>query len=499
MPLDDREAHKIQTTISEKEKSIKTEDSNSFSSNVSSFFHSIFNIHEGTDIAGTIETIKKDIVFKGRSIWILIASIFIASIGLNMNSTAVVIGAMLISPLMGPILGIGLSVGTNDWNTLKRSGRFFFIAITISIISSTIYFLITPLKEINSELFARTQPTLLDVLVGLFGGMAGIIAGSSKDKTNVIPGVAIATALMPPLCTAGYGLATWQMTYFLGALYLFFINSVFISVSTFIVVKYLRFPVMNYVSPVKEKKIRLYIILFVIIIILPSAQIFWSVIQKSRFNFRVDNYIEENFNKYKSDIIYTNIIYSDTISYIDIFMTDQVLSKAQIKDYKEMLPAYGLSKKGSGIIVTDSTCLTIHQEKNNIDTLVHKIDNLGEDIHNKLRMEILEDIYKKQEGIIQGKNSKIEFLENQLIRIKKDTFPLQSLKKELAVQYPKIKQFAFAKTIQLNSVNTYDTIPTILISWNKGTYNSYSRKKSKTLEKWLKIRLELDTLRVVKY
>ena len=464
-----------------------------------SFLHSMFSISKGTDTIGTLEAIKRDIVFKGRSIWILIASIFIASIGLNQNSTAVVIGAMLISPLMGPILGMGLSVGTNDWETLKKAFKFFLISAIISIITSTIYFLITPLKDINSELFARTQPTLLDVLVGVFGGIAGIIAISGKEKWNVVPGVAIATALMPPLCTAGYGLATMQMSFFLGALYLFFINSVFISLSTFVVVKYLRFPLMNYVSPQKERKIRLYIIVFVILIILPSASIFWNVIQKSRFNFRVESFIEDNFNKYKGEIIYTNVSYSDTLSKIDIYLTDEIFTDAQIKDYNDKLPVYGLTKKGSGITVTDSTALVFHQEKNNIDTLVNKIDNIGEAIKNKLRVGILEDIYKKQEGLIEGKNQRIEFLENQLISIKKDTIPFINLKKELAVQYPKIEKFAFSKTIELNELNKYDTIPTLLVKWKQGTYRSYIRKKSKTLEKWVKIRLSLDTLRVVKY
>ena len=499
MPLDDKEAHKIQNVITEEEKNQKSKGSNNFIFVVSNFLHDMFSISVGTDYTGTVESIKKDIVFKGRSVWILIASIFIASIGLNQNSTAVVIGAMLISPLMGPILGIGLSVGTNDWLTFKRSGKYFLIAVVISVLTSTIYFLLTPLKEINSELFARTQPTLLDVFVGLFGGMAGIVAGSSRHKTNVIPGVAIATALMPPLCTAGYGLATWQMSYFVGAFYLFFINSVFISISTFIVVKYLRFPLMSYVNPKKEKKIRRYIILFVLIVIIPSAMIFWNVIQESRFNFRADSFIEENFDRYKSDIIYTDVVYSDTLSSIDLYLTDQIFSDAQIRDFKDMLPRYGLTNKGAGFTVTDSTALVFHQEKNNIDTLVNKIDNIGQDIHNKLRVGILEDIYKKQEGIIQGKNSQIEFLENQLIKIKRDTLPLQNIKKELAVQYPKIEQFAFAKTIELNEANRYDTIPTILISWKRGTYNSHIRSKTKTLEEWLKIRLQLDTLRVVKY
>ena len=470
-----------------------------FISIIYKFFIEIFSIREGTDRLKTIEFIQKDIEFKGRGIWILIASIFIASLGLNINSTAVVIGAMLISPLMGPILGLGLSVGTNDWITLKKSLKFFFISVIVSVLASTIYFLISPLKEASSELLARTQPTLLDVFIGIFGGMAGIIAVSGDEKSNVIPGVAIATALMPPLCTAGYGLATWQMNFLTGALYLFFINSVFISLTTFIAVKYLRFPKMNYVSPKREKKIRVYIFIFVILIILPSAQIFWNVIKESQFNHRSETFIKDNLKSHRSDIIYTNSNYSDTLSSIDIYLTHYCISNSEIKDLQDKLPAYGLSKSGSAIRVTDSTVLSFHQEKNNLDTLVTKIEDMQKELPEKLRIGILEEIYKNQENIISSKNAKIEFLENQLIKIKQDTVPLQTLKKEFAVQYPQIDKFAFANSIELNNKAKYDTIPTILVKWKKGTYNSYIRKNSKTLEKWLKIRLNLDTLRVVKY
>ncbi len=463
------------------------------------FFTDIFSIKEGTDRIKTIEFIQKDIEFKGRGIWILIASIFIASLGLNINSTAVVIGAMLISPLMGPILGMGLAVGTNDWGTLKKSLKYFLISIIVGVLTSAVYFLISPLKEASSELLARTQPTLLDVFIGIFGGMAGIIALSGDEKSNVIPGVAIATALMPPLCTAGYGLATWQMSFFTGALYLFFINSVFISLTTFIAVKYLRFPKMNYVSPKREKNIRVYIFIFIILIILPSAQIFWNVIKESQFNHRANNFITENLKSHRSDIIYTNSSYSDTLSSIDIYLTHYSIPDSEIKDLQDKLPEYGLSKSGSAMRVTDTTILTFHQEKNNLDTLVTKIEDMQKELPEKLRIGVLEEIYKNQVNIISSKNAKIEFLENQLIRIKQDTIPIQSLKKEFAVQYPKIEKFAFAKSIELNNSEKYDTIPTILIKWKKGTYNSYIRKKSETLEKWLKIRLNLDTLRVVRY
>ena len=185
--------------------------------------------------------IREGVSFRGTNIVILIIAIFIASLGLNTNSTAVIIGAMLISPLMGPIIGIGLGVGIEDYELLKRSVRNLVMAAGFSVIASTLYFLVSPVSEGHSELLARTSPTIYDVLIGFFGGAAGIIAIGSRSKGNVIPGVAIATALMPPLCTVGYGIATWQPTYFLGALYLFLINSVDIALSTFIGVKLMKY------------------------------------------------------------------------------------------------------------------------------------------------------------------------------------------------------------------------------------------------------------------
>ena len=177
------------------------------------------------------QSIRDGVSFRGTNMIILILAIFIASLGLNTNSTAVIIGAMLISPLMGPIIGVGLGIGIHDFDLLSRSLRNLMMAAVFSIATSTVYFLISPVGGGHSELLARTSPTIYDVLIGFFGGAAGIVAIGSKSKGNVIPGVAIATALMPPLCTVGYGLATWQMQYFFGALYLFLINSIFIGIT----------------------------------------------------------------------------------------------------------------------------------------------------------------------------------------------------------------------------------------------------------------------------
>lgn len=465
------------------------------------FFKDILNITEGTDYQGTTDGVKRDIIFRGHSIWILIASIFIAAIGLNQNSVPVIIGAMLISPLMGPIVGIGFSVGTNDWDTLRRSTKYFAISVFVSIVTSTIYFFITPLKDAQSELFARTQPTLLDVLVAVFGGVAGIVAGSRSEKSHVIPGVAIATALMPPLCTAGYGLATFQLKFFLGGFYLFFINSVFISISTLLIVRYLNFPVKNFISKEREKKFKIYMIVFVILVILPSSLMFWNLIQESRFKNRANQFIEENFKDVKNQILYKNIVYHDTLSEISIFLNERKYTDSQILDLNDKLKEYGLGGDNFfGIRVTDSTALLINQERNSIDSLSSKMNYMTKELSKSLRVGILEDIYKKQEGIISGKNERIAFLENQLIEIKKDSIPVKQISKELGVQYPDLQQIAFARAIETYSGGEHiDTFPVLLVRWNKNIYNSKKAKNEKQMLEWLKIRLNFDTLKIVRY
>ena len=220
----------------------------------------------------TIEEIKKGIVFKGANLWILIFAIIVCSVGLNVNSTAVIIGAMLyLSLLMGPIMGVGLGIGIYDFELIIKALKNLGIAIVISVHTSALYFWASPLNDAQSELLARTSPNLWDVFIAMFGGLAGIVAGSRKEKTNAIPGVAIATALMPPLCTAGYGLGTDSGFISLGAIYLFFINSVFISLSTYMIVRALRYSKKEFVDPDREKRVKRYIGLLVFLIIIPSA------------------------------------------------------------------------------------------------------------------------------------------------------------------------------------------------------------------------------------
>ncbi len=262
--------------------------------------HSVFNFlkyrfnldDDKADELQIIDSIKKSIEFKGTNLWTLIFAIFIASIGLNVNSTAVIIGAMLISPLMGPIMGIGLGLGIFDFGLIKRAVKNLLVAVTIGLITSTIYFAITPLHEAQSELLSRTTPTIWDVLIAFAGGLAGIVASSRKHSSStVIPGVAIATALMPPLCTAGYGLGTGNFYYFIGAFYLFLINCVFISISTFIIVRFLKFRPANYVDKQTETKLRKYIWWIAILTIIPSILLAYRFVQEEFFKQKTQNFI----------------------------------------------------------------------------------------------------------------------------------------------------------------------------------------------------------------
>lgn len=251
---------------------------------IRTFLH-YFNLEADIDDFDTIhKTIEKDIVFKGTNLWILMFAIIIASVGLNVNSTAVIIGAMLISPLMGPINGMGYSIATYNFTLFRRSIKNFTFAVIAGLIASTAYFFITPISTAHSELLARTSPTIYDVIIALFGGLAGIVAISSKQKGNVIPGVAIATALIPPLCTAGYGLATLTFKYFLGAFYLFTINTVFIAISSILISRILKFPIRGIVDENHKKRLRRWITVIIVITVVPSIYFAILLINQEKFS-----------------------------------------------------------------------------------------------------------------------------------------------------------------------------------------------------------------------
>ena len=249
-----------------------------------------------TDETAIVEQISDGVTFRGANLWVLIFAIFIACLGLNLNSTAVIIGAMLISPLMGPIIGMGLAVGRADLELLKRSLTNYGVSTVISVLTAALYFQLTPLTEAQSELLARTSPTLYDVLIALFGGAAGILALSTGGKGNVIPGVAIATALMPPLCTAGYGLAMGEWSFFFGACYLFFINTVFIALATYVGVRLLQFTPKQFVDKARLAVVNRYIAVIVVVTMLPAVYMTTQIIRQSVFENHVKQFVKQELN-----------------------------------------------------------------------------------------------------------------------------------------------------------------------------------------------------------
>lgn len=450
------------------------------------FLSDLLSITEGTDKEGTITGIKRDVEFKGVHVWILIFSIFIASIGLNVNSTAVIIGAMLISPLMGPILGIGMAVGINDWQFLLRALKNLGIAVTVALVTSTLYFAVSPLREAQSELLARTSPTPLDILVALFGGFAGIIAGSRREKTNVVPGVAIATALMPPLCTAGFGLATAQWEFFAGGFYLFCLNSIFIAMATLITVRYLHFPVKEFMDPKREKQVKRYLVVFVLMVMVPSGFIFYSVIQESYFQRKAELFIVENVNFQGSEIMEQKLTYNDSLCKIELFVLGDLITDREVKTLNEKLSNYGLE----GSIWVKKTMVMVHQAK---DLTEDKRDELALNV----RTGVLEDIYRKNEEILKNREDQIHFLENELIRLRKDTLPMQDLEKELGIQYAQMDRFAYASVIECSFQGRQDTIPTFLVRWKEDDHPEDLLQTEDQLARYLKVRLKLDSVRVL--
>jgi len=306
----------------------------------------------GDDAATQAEVnanIHKGITIRGSNLWVLIFAIFIASLGLNTNSTAVIIGAMLISPLMGPIIGMGYSMGVYDFNLLKESLRNFLFMVVVSLVTSAIFFTLPLITTTQSELLARTQPTTYDILIALFGGLAGMVAQTRKERTGtVIPGVAIATALMPPLCTVGYGLATLQFRFMLGALYLFTINSIFIALASFIVTRVMNYKMIGEIEPLKVKKLQRTMVAVIIIVTIPSILIAISIIQRSSFEANCQNFVEEAFKYDNTFVVESNYEYNVNPrkqSVIEVRLFGEPLSDNVINNIRgQMSSVYHLPK-----------------------------------------------------------------------------------------------------------------------------------------------------------
>lgn len=300
-----------------------------------------FNLMPGKEEEqSVIDQVKGSIVFRGTNLWILMFAILIASLGLNVNSTAVIIGAMLISPMMGPIIGLGLSVGITDFDLLRQSLKNYLVATLISVVTATLYFLISPLSEAQSELLARTSPTLYDVLIAFFGGAAGVLALTTKSKGQVIPGVAIATALMPPLCTAGYGLATAQWAYFFGAFYLFFINTVFIATSTFLGVKLMRFHTVHNSDSETLMRRRKVIFLVVLFTMIPAAVMTVNIVKENVMENNKNQFVKAEFNYPGTQILSAQLI-DDTLHVVAL---GKEITETQIEEARARMHFYGLEE-----------------------------------------------------------------------------------------------------------------------------------------------------------
>ncbi|MFK7899547.1 MAG: TIGR00341 family protein [Cyclobacteriaceae bacterium] len=449
------------------------------------FLKDIFNIHEDKEVDRvTIAEISKNVEFKGANLWILIFAIFIASIGLNVNSTAVVIGAMLISPLMGPIMGVGLGAGINDFELIKKSLRNLGVAVFMSILASTIYFLITPISDASSELLARTTPTIWDVLIALFGGFAGIIAGSRKEKSNAIPGVAIATALMPPLCTAGYGLATANWYYFLGAMYLFSINCIFISISTIVVVRFLKYRKKEFVDAVREKRVKTYISIFIFLFIIPSIWLATNVVRKSFMEQNANKFVAEELNFENAKVISKRLYVEENPQRLEVILFGEPVDTVTIRERRKRLANYSLS----------NIKLVIRQGYQKEDDGVNM--ETIEQMNNQLKAGIIEDLYKKNEELLEDKNQKIRLLEDEVYQLKSKIIPLDDISAELKASYPNVKEFTMGNSV-LEYLDTFkkDTLTIAYVNFKKRPSSS----ERKRLENWLKARSKAKALKLIVY
>lgn len=299
------------------------------------------SLHQGEEKRESVlENIKQSISFRGSNLWILACAIVIASVGLNVNSTAVVIGAMLISPLMGPIVGAGFALAVFDFELLKRCGKNLLIATIVSLVVSAIYFFISPFKDAQPELLARTSPTIYDVLIAFFGGLVGVIALTRVEKGNPIPGVAIATALMPPLCTAGYGLAMGNFSYFFGAFYLYSINCFFICIATYFIVRYLKYTPVQFKNIRFEKQIRYGISFLLLLMIVPSFYLAYNLLKEKQFNDNVSKFIENEFTANGYPIIFKEIKYNTSPKKIELAFLSKRFSNEEEKQLNHRLNQY---------------------------------------------------------------------------------------------------------------------------------------------------------------
>ncbi len=438
------------------------------------FFVRNFDVRqEKEDEKETIESIKKGIEFKGSNLWVLIFATFVASLGLNTNSTAVIIGAMLISPLMGPIMGFGLGLGISDFGLIKQSFRNFLTATIFSVITSTLFFLISPISEAQSELLARTQPTVYDVLIAFFGGLAGIVASSTKSKGNVIPGVAIATALMPPLCTAGFGLASGNLYYFFGAFYLFFINSVFISLATYLVVRLLKYPKKVFLDKQREKKVTRYVGAIVLFTIVPSVYLSYNLIRSSYFYNRVHEFVVSELAFPNTQILNKTVTYEKNDREVKVVLIGETVPDAMIDAARAKMSKYGLKdvrlavEQGFGKEATDI---------------------------NELKSLLMKDLYKNSQKVLRAQSRQIDSLKQEINHYRSYSRLTQELMPEMKVLFPYVEEASCSHTYLMHA----DTLrsDTVVLVYLKSKVRMSEADKKKFKE-WLAARAEVKNVKLL--
>lgn len=443
------------------------------------FLSKLLDIREDTDKENTIEAIKKDIPFQGHNAWILVFSIFIASIGLNVSSTAVVIGAMLISPLMAPIVGIGLSIAINDVNTLRRSFVNLGVMVSLSVITATIYFALSPITELTPELEARTAPTILDVFVAISGGLALIVAKSKRGTMpNAIAGVAIATALMPPLCTVGYGIAVFNFKYAIGALYLFFINAIFIALSTFVVSKFLRFPMLVHEDSVKQERIAKLASFVAILAMIPATYTFYVILKKTQaehdYKLFLNNEIQANENLYLRKDFYDY----DNQS-IKLFF-DGEIAEATVSDLQNELKNYERLSSFT-LLVKGNNARGLDQISKANDRYIAEINRM--ETENKILLDKVSELNNKllnSEGFSNSPSKVTSF---------------NIVAKDAKIRFPDLAELGYGEIMQSNFIKV-DTFKVIFPKWKFKVVEAQNGKRNSELRTWITKELKVDTLLV---
>ena len=482
------EDNKIKVTLNSVEDSKQNvkEDAKGLFDSLKQFLLELFDFREDTDHEATIEAIKADIPFKGATAWILLFAVFVASIGLNANSTAVVIGAMLISPLMGPILGLGMSFALNDINTFKKSLLNLGTMIGLSLFASFLFFYFFPLSEDNSELLGRVSPDIRDVLIAFFGGLALMVARTKKGTiASVIFGVAIATALMPPLCTAGYGLAKGNFSYFFGAMYLFTINTIFIALATFLVLKLLNFPMHKYANAAKRKRYSTIATIVGIAVMIPAIFTFITVFKENQVRTQVSKFIKNEIKVIKNfQLIDDSYSFDDKVINLNFFnevtegeeniLKNQLVNNinySKIKDFE--IKIKGSDTKSFSLITTayKEKREELQESKNIVAGLQKQITDLQETI-TSLNNRIEQDALNKNKKVI----------------------AFSRIAKDAKIRYVDIEEIGFSRVLFSKDFIKIDTIPVAIIKWNLRLPDSIISPKERELRSWLQKEMELDTL-----